>query len=101
VSLKGLPPNDTLVLVDGRRMPATPFNQVSTNSVISFVDLNTIPLAAVDRIEVLNDGGSATYGADAIAGVVNVVLKDEYMAPMLPTTTALAKEATMRRITGR
>jgi hypothetical protein len=42
-------------------MPAAPFNQVSTNSVISFVDLNTIPLAAVDRIEVLNDGGSATY----------------------------------------
>ena len=78
VSLKGLPPNDTLVLVDGRRMPAAPFNQVSTNSVISFVDLNTIPLAAVDRIEVLNDGGSATYGTDAIAGVVNVILKDEY-----------------------
>jgi iron complex outermembrane recepter protein len=78
VSLKGLPPNDTLVLVDGRRMPAAPFNQVSVNSVISFVDLNTIPLAAVDRIEVLNDGGSATYGTDAIAGVVNVILKDEY-----------------------
>jgi len=78
VGLKGLPPNDTLVLVDGRRMPAAPFNQISTSSVISFVDLNTIPLAAVDRIEVLNDGGSATYGTDAIAGVVNVILKDEY-----------------------
>jgi iron complex outermembrane recepter protein len=62
----------------GGEMPAAPFNQVSANSVISFVDLKTIPLAAVDRIEVLNDGGSATYGADAIAGVVDVILKDEY-----------------------
>ena len=78
VSLKGLPPNDTLVLVDGVRMPAFPFNQVSTSSVTSFVDLNSIPLAAVDRIEILNDGGSATYGTDAIAGVVNVILKNEY-----------------------
>src|SRR6267143_779441 len=78
VSLKGLPPYDTLVLVDGWRMPAAPFNQVSTNSVISFVDLNAIPLAAVDRIEVLNDGGSSTYGTDAIAGVVNIILKNEY-----------------------
>jgi iron complex outermembrane recepter protein len=78
VRLKGLPENNTLVLVDGRRMPAFPFDQVSTNAVISFVDLNSIPLAAVDRIEVLNDGGSAIYGTDAIAGVVNVILKDEY-----------------------
>ncbi|HXL25506.1 MAG TPA: TonB-dependent receptor plug domain-containing protein, partial [Chthoniobacterales bacterium] len=78
VSLKGLPPNDTLVLVDGVRMPAFPFNQVSISSVTSFVDLNSIPLAAVDRIEILNDGGSATYGTDAIAGVVNVILKNEY-----------------------
>jgi iron complex outermembrane receptor protein len=78
VRLKGLPENDTLVLVDGRRMPSFPFDQVSTNSVISFVDLNSIPLAAVDRIEILNDGGSAIYGTDAIAGVVNVILKDEY-----------------------
>jgi len=78
VALKGLPPNDTLTLVDGLRYPQFPFPQVSTTAVISFVDLNSIPLASVDRIEVLNDGGSATYGTDAIAGVVNVILKDEY-----------------------
>jgi iron complex outermembrane receptor protein len=78
VRLKGLPENDTLVLVDGRRMPSFPFDQVTENAVISFVDLNSIPLAAVDRIEILNDGGSAIYGTDAIAGVVNVILKDEY-----------------------
>ncbi len=78
VRLKGLPENNTLVLVDGRRMPEFPFNQVTPQAVISFVDLNSIPLAAVDRIEILNDGGSAIYGTDAIAGVVNVILKDEY-----------------------
>src|SRR5258708_3078126 len=78
VRLKGLPENNTLVLVDGRRMPAFPFDQVTTQAVISFVDLNSIPLAAVDRIEILNDGGRATFGTDAIAGVMNVILKDEY-----------------------
>src|SRR5258708_25626872 len=47
-------------------------------STVSFVDINAIPLAAIDRIEILNDGGSATYGTDAVAGVVNLILKDEY-----------------------
>jgi iron complex outermembrane receptor protein len=78
VALKGLPPNDTLTLVDGLRYPQYPFPQVSTASITSFVDLNSIPTGAIDRIEILNDGGSATYGSDAVAGVVNVVLKDEY-----------------------
>jgi outer membrane receptor protein involved in Fe transport len=74
VRLHGLPSNFTLVLVDGKRMPPFPF----PIGVISFVDINSIPLAAVDRIEILNDGGSAVYGSDAIAGVVNVITKNEY-----------------------
>jgi iron complex outermembrane recepter protein len=78
VALKGLPPNDTLILVDGLRFPQSPFPQVTTGSTISYVDINAIPLAAVDRVEILNDGGSATYGTDAVAGVVNLILKDEY-----------------------
>jgi outer membrane receptor protein involved in Fe transport len=78
IGLKGLPPNDTLVLVDGLRYPQYPLPQVSANAVISFVDLNSIPLGAVDRIEILNDGGSATYGTDAVAGVVNLILKSDY-----------------------
>jgi iron complex outermembrane recepter protein len=64
-----------LVLIDGRRQTIFPFPQ---NGFQSFIDLNSIPLAAVDRIEVLKDGASATYGSDAIAGVVNVILKNEY-----------------------
>jgi iron complex outermembrane recepter protein len=78
IALKGLPPNDTLVLVDGLRFPSFPFPQVATIGTFNFVDLNSIPLAAIDRIEILNDGGSATYGTDAVAGVVNLVTKDQY-----------------------
>ena len=74
-NLRGLGPNSTLVLIDGHRQVPFPFFFIGTQS---FVDLNSIPLAAVGRIEVLKDGASATYGADAIAGVVNIILKDEY-----------------------
>jgi iron complex outermembrane recepter protein len=72
--LRALPPGDTLVLVDGYRFPSYPIS----NSAVNFVDINAIPLAAVDRIEILKDGGSATYGSDAVAGVVNVITKDTY-----------------------
>lgn len=75
VNLRGLGVNSTLVLIDGHRQVPFPFPQNGTES---FVDLNSIPLAAVDRFEILKDGASATYGSDAIAGVVNIILKDEY-----------------------
>ncbi len=75
VNLYGLGFGTTLVLIDGYRQTLFPFPQ---NGFEPFVDLNTIPLAAVDRIEILKDGASSLYGSDAIAGVVNVILKDEY-----------------------
>jgi iron complex outermembrane receptor protein len=65
----------TLVLVNGRRMA---YNPADASGGAEFVDLNSIPLAAIDRIEVLSDGSSAIYGADAIGGVVNVILKKDY-----------------------
>ena len=61
--------------MDGHRFPDFP---IPLGSAFSFVDLNSIPLAAIDRIEILKDGASAVYGDDAVAGVVNVILKDEY-----------------------
>ncbi|HUP30704.1 MAG TPA: TonB-dependent receptor, partial [Usitatibacter sp.] len=73
VSLRGLGSNRTLVLVNGRRMPA--YGTI-TDSVS--VDVNTIPLAAVDRVEILKDGASAIYGSDAIAGVINFILRKDY-----------------------
>jgi iron complex outermembrane receptor protein len=75
VSLRGLTVNSTLVLIDGRRV--APY-ALADDGQRSFVDLDSIPLESVDRIEVLKDGASSIYGADAIAGVVNVILKKEF-----------------------
>jgi outer membrane receptor protein involved in Fe transport len=74
-SLRGLGPDATLVLVNGRRMP---FYPIGTGGTTAFVDLNTIPLQAIERIEVLKDGASAVYGADAVAGVVNIIFRKGY-----------------------
>ena len=79
VSLRGLGANSTLVLLNGRRLTAAPFAQggsAATLGTIQFVDLNMIPVDAIARVEVLKDGASAIYGADAVAGVVNFILKD-------------------------
>jgi iron complex outermembrane receptor protein len=75
VNLRGLGVNRTLTLVDGHRFPDFP---IPLGGAFSFVDLNSIPLAAIDRIEILKDGASAIYGDDAVAGVVNIILKNEY-----------------------
>jgi len=72
VSLRGLSTNSTLVLFDGQRAAYYPLADDGSRN---FVDLNTIPDDIVDRIEVLRDGASSTYGADAIAGVVNIITK--------------------------
>ena len=72
VSLRGLGAEATLVLINGRRVASYP---VGAGGTTAFVDLNSIPLAAVDSVEILKDGASAIYGADAVAGVVNIKLK--------------------------
>jgi iron complex outermembrane recepter protein len=75
VSLRGLGVNSTLVLVNGRRMASY---GLADDGQRSFVDLNTIPLEIVERIEVLKDGASSIYGSDAIAGVVNIILRKDF-----------------------
>ena len=72
ISLRGLGPEATLVLINGRRVAPYP---VGVGGTTAFVDLNSIPLSAIDNIEVLKDGASALYGADAVAGVVNIRLR--------------------------
>jgi iron complex outermembrane receptor protein len=77
-ALRGLSPDDTLVLVDGKRRHPTSNLAVDGGSAFSgsaTTDLNYIPVAAIDHIEVLTDGAAAQYGTDAIAGVVNIILK--------------------------
>ena len=70
VSLRGLGPNRNLVLIDGRR--AMPINPTMV------VDTSSIPSAAIERVEVISGGASAVYGADAVGGVVNFILKDNF-----------------------
>ena len=74
VSLRGLTTNSTLVLFDGMRAAYYPLADDGTRN---FVDLNTIPDDVVETVQVLRDGASSTYGADAIAGVVNIITKKE------------------------
>ncbi|PPJ43357.1 MULTISPECIES: TonB-dependent receptor [unclassified Pseudoxanthomonas] len=72
IDLRGLGSGRTLVLIDGRRAPTNPM------SASSGTDVNAIPLAAVERIEILSDGASAVYGSDAIGGVVNIILRKDF-----------------------
>ncbi|HEY6514627.1 MAG TPA: TonB-dependent receptor [Steroidobacteraceae bacterium] len=75
ISLRGLSLGDTLVLIDGER--SVPYPLLDDNE-RSFVDLSSIPFTAIQQVQVLKDGASALYGADAVAGVVNVILRKEY-----------------------
>jgi len=88
-TLRGLSPDQTLVLVNGWRRHQTAVVNTFAYGMpagSSGVDMNTIPAAAIDRIEVLRDGASAQYGSDAIAGVVNVVLKEGNFTPFVNAT---------------
>ena len=73
ISLRGLGLNHTLILINGQRVADYP---VPYNGAVNFVNLADIPLSSIERIEVLNGGASAIYGSDAIAGVVNIIIKD-------------------------
>ncbi len=75
VALRGLSQKNTLVLLNGRRIADYGFAQ---NLEDTYVDLNIIPANAIDHIDILKDGASSIYGSDAIAGVVNIVLRSDY-----------------------
>lgn len=87
-TLRGLSPDHALVLVNGLRRHRTALVHIFAYGMAAGsggVDLNALPASAIGRIEVLRDGASAQYGSDAIAGVVNLVLKDGSFAPYLTT----------------
>jgi iron complex outermembrane receptor protein len=95
-SLRGLGAKTTLVLINGRRTAGYGFAQ---NLNASFVDLNQIPASAVDRIEVVRDGASAIYGSDAIAGVVNIIMRKDYNGMELSASGGASEGKTDRRAT--
>lgn len=76
ISLRGLNTSATLVLIDGHRV--APF-ALSDDGQRSFVDISSVPFDAVEDIQILKDGASAAYGSDAMAGVVNIILKKKYV----------------------
>ena len=88
ISLRGLGATSTLVLLNGRRM--APFARADDGQK-SFTDLSTVPMEAVERIEVVKDGASSTYGADAIAGVVNIILRKDFTGLVAKLTAGQSK----------
>jgi len=85
-TMRGLSPDHTLVLLNGKRRHHTALTHyygAGQGAGSSGVDMNAIPAGAIDRIEILRDGAAAQYGSDAIAGVVNVVLKEGTFAPFI------------------
>ena len=75
INLRGLGLSSTLVLIDGKRQT---ISGALANDGSVFVDTSTIPIIALERIEILREGASSIYGSDAVAGVVNFILKDDY-----------------------
>ena len=82
INLKGLGEEYTAVLINGRRVPGNPFTGSSA------VDLSTIPMSAVERVEILTDSASAVYGADAIGGVINIIMKKDMDGGIFEISTA-------------
>lgn len=78
INLRGLGTGNTLTLINGRRMVLHPGTQTENRIPVVTTNSNTLPVAGLQRVEVLRDGAAALYGTDAVAGVVNYVLKDDY-----------------------
>ncbi|MDW3191098.1 MAG: TonB-dependent receptor [Cytophagales bacterium] len=85
ISLRGLGPDQILVLVNGKRRHKSAFLNIQDvfGRGTAGTDLNTIPLTAIDRVEVLRDGASSQYGSDAIGGVINIILKRQPSTPVI------------------
>jgi iron complex outermembrane receptor protein len=99
ISLRGLGSDRTLVLINGRRSAV--YGGGSAGAAGSSVDISGIPLAAIERVEILKDGASAIYGSDAIAGVVNFILREDYQGATVsafagtPTTKGGGQQETV------
>ena len=89
INLRGLGANRTLVLVNGRRV--VPFNLAGQ------VDTNSIPVALIERVDLVTGGASAVYGADAVAGVVNFILKDDFEGVEFQSSYGISEEGDAER----
>ena len=94
VSLRGLGAQATLILINGRRV--APFGFASGGQT-TFVDVNSIPIEVIERVEILLDGASAIYGSDAIGGVVNVILRRDYAGVQISGDLSTSSESDANR----
>lgn len=85
INLRGAGLGRSLTLIDGVRVPKYP---MAADGTVSFTDLSNIPVGAIERVEVLTSGASAIYGADAMGGVVNIILKDEFEGLQIDARTS-------------
>lgn len=90
IALRGLNVGATLVLIDGHRMAPYP---IGDDGQRSFVDISNIPFDAIERVEVVKDGASALYGSDAVAGVVNIILKKTYQGGQITADAGTSAHA--------
>lgn len=86
VSLRGLGTSSTLILLNGRRLTPAAYADPNNGKSTSY-DLNSIPLSAIERIEIFKDGASAVYGSDAIAGVINFITRQDFQGAELSAST--------------
>ncbi|WP_343639776.1 TonB-dependent receptor [Roseateles sp.] len=91
VSLRGLGPTATLILINSRRVVPYSVPDIN-NGLTNFVNVDAIPLAAIKRVEVLKDGASAIYGSDAMAGVINIILRDDYQGAVVEANARRSTE---------
>ncbi|MEO3711773.1 TonB-dependent receptor [Roseateles flavus] len=94
ISLRGLGATSTLVLLNGRRMAA--FGRADDGQK-TFTDLSTMPMELVERIEILKDGASSVYGADAIAGVVNIITRKDFQGVTGQASTGFSRYGDMQQ----
>jgi outer membrane receptor protein involved in Fe transport len=78
INLRSIGSSGTLVLLNGRRVAPHPGTQAELSTPVVTTNVNSLPVGAISRVEILNDGASAIYGTDAVAGVFNTILKDNY-----------------------
>ncbi|MBO9685840.1 TonB-dependent receptor plug domain-containing protein [Roseateles chitosanitabidus] len=97
-SLRGLSSTSTLILLNGRRLtPAAYANP--NNGTSTLYDLNTIPVSAIERVEVFKDGASAVYGSDAVGGVINFITKNDYQGAQMSATVGANDDGDFSRRT--
>nr|WP_246091465.1 TonB-dependent receptor [Swingsia samuiensis] len=94
IALRGLNPNETLILVDGKRRHTTAniYADPGPSQGSTPVDIDMIPMSMIDHIEVLKDGASAMYGSDAVAGVVNIILKKQARGLHMRSNSGITSE---------